>query len=105
MELISKAAAISEVDKLINSLRKSCNQNQLVSTQECLAAAEIEALSIAKELIEGINTREVDLRKEIDTYFGNYEIVSKEDCCLNHEQACVFAEHFFKIGLKARKWD
>lgn len=105
MELISKVAVIADVDKLINSLRRSCNPNPLGTMVECLAAAQIEALSIVKGSIEGINTKEVDLKKEIDTYFDNYEIASKEDCYLTHEQACAFAEHFFELGLKARKGD
>lgn len=105
MELIDKAVVVAEVDKFINSLRKSCNPNPLETMIECLADAQIEALSIVKESIEGINAKDVDLEEEIDTYFDNYEIASKEDCYLTHEQACAFAEHFFELGLKARKVD
>lgn len=46
---------------------------------------------------------EVDLEKEIDAYFDNYEIASKEDCYLTHVQACVFAKHFYELGRNARK--
>ena len=92
-QYIPKAAVMVEIEKLINSLRKSCNPNPFGSIQECLAAAQIEALSIVKESIEDINVKEVDLGKEVSKWI--------EENCDNagYFNQLEFAKHFFEIGL------
>lgn len=114
MELIDKAAVIAKIDKLITSLRKSCNPNPLGTMIECLADAQIEALSIVKESIEDINTKEVDLEKEIDNFIYTYNGRQRLALELDWKQYQVkfegkklmdFAKHFFELGLIARKED
>lgn len=92
-QYIPKAAVMAEIETLINSLRKSCNPNPFGSIQECLADAQIEALSIVKESIEDINAKEVDLNKEIDDWYNIIGIPVITDAF----------RHFYELGLKARK--
>lgn len=104
MELIDKAAVVAEIDKLINSLRKSCNSNPLGSMQECLTAAEIEALSAAKDAIKDIKVKEEDLEEEFNNYIESVEGVPR--MWHSDEQivwAKSIAKHFFELGLNTRK--
>ncbi len=106
MKLIDKAAVIAEVDKLTNSLLKSCNPNPLGTMIECLSDAEIEALSIVKDSIEGINTKEVDLENEITDYINRYyhirfdETLERGNDPLTTKDFEEIAKYFFELGLK-----
>lgn len=61
MELIDKAAVVAEIEKLISGLRRNCNPNPLGNMQECLAAAQIEAINLIKDFLDTMEVKEVDL--------------------------------------------
>ena len=52
MKYINAEKVKAEIDKIIEGLKKSGNPNPLGTTEECLAAAEIEALVLVKDTID-----------------------------------------------------
>ena len=56
MNLIDKDAVIAEIKKMVDGLQNNCNPNPLGNIQECLAAAEIEALNCAIDTIDALKT-------------------------------------------------
>ena len=61
MKLIDKDAVFAEIEKVISGLRRNCNPNPLGNMQECLAAAEIEALNLIEDSLDTIKEKDVDL--------------------------------------------
>lgn len=57
---ISKEAALSQIDKLIEKLKDARNPDPLGTTEEMLTAGEIEALGLAKDIIDKLDTRETE---------------------------------------------
>lgn len=58
-QYIPKDALVAEIEKVISGLRRNCNPNPLGNMQECLAAAEIEALNLIKDSINTLEVKEV----------------------------------------------
>ena len=54
MKYIDADKIKAEIDKITESLTKSCNPDPLGTTEECMAAAEIEALGLVKSIIDGM---------------------------------------------------
>lgn len=52
-------AVVAEIEKVISGLRRNCNPNPLGNMQECLAAAEIEALNLIKNSLSTLEVKEV----------------------------------------------
>ena len=52
MKYIEANKVKAEIDKIIDGLKGSCDPNPLGTTEECLAAAEIEALDLVKDIID-----------------------------------------------------
>ena len=52
MKYIDADKIKAEIDKIAESLTKSCNPDPLGTTEECMAAAEIEALGLVKSIID-----------------------------------------------------
>ena len=52
MKYIEADKVKAEIDKIIDGLKGNCDPNPLGTTEECLAAAEIEALDLVKDIIE-----------------------------------------------------
>lgn len=57
---ISKEAALSQIDKLIEKLKDECKPDPLGTTEEMLTAGEIEALDLAKDIINKLDTRKTE---------------------------------------------
>lgn len=95
MELIDKTAIVAEIEKLISGLRRNCNPNPLGNMQECLAAAQIEAINLIKDFLDTMEVKEVDLEKEFDKCCENY--------IFDDEYDAYIARRFFELGLKAQK--
>lgn len=51
MKYIEAEKITAEIDKIIDGLKRNCNPDPLGTTEECLAAAEIEALGLVKDII------------------------------------------------------
>ena len=69
MKLIDKAAVVAEIEKLINALKQNCIPNPMGDMQECLAAAEIEALNIIRDFLDTLEVKKVE---------------EEPDCTYNH---------------------
>lgn len=67
MKLIPLDAALAEIEKIKEGLQRNCNPNPLGNLQECLAAAEIEALDLVVDFVNSLEEKEVDLEEEIVT--------------------------------------
>ena len=52
MKYIDAEKITAEIDKIIEGLKKKCNPNPMGTTEECLSAAEIEALELVKSAID-----------------------------------------------------
>lgn len=117
-ELIDKSAILTEIDEIVKGLQKNCNPNPMGNIQECLAAAQIEALNLIKDFLDTLETKTVDLNQEIKNGINNLSNLYcyMEDLFNGNEEEGVypipekvknelfeFAKHFFELGLKARK--
>ena len=58
MKYIDADKIKAEIDKITESLTKSCNPDPLGTTEECIAAAEIEALGLVKGAIDQMQQEE-----------------------------------------------
>ena len=108
MKLIDKDAVLAEIDKIKEGLLRNCNPNPLGNSQECLAAAEIEALDLVVDSVKSLEVKEVELDmktfgEEMTNVFNlpSDETTNTEEEPLNWEYA--IAKHFFELGLKAKK--
>ena len=52
MKYIDADKIKAEIDKITESLMKSCNPDPLGTTEECMVAAELEALGLVKSVID-----------------------------------------------------
>lgn len=58
MKYIDADKIKAEIDKITESLTKSCNPDPLGTTEECMTAAEIEALGLVKDAIDQMQQEE-----------------------------------------------
>ena len=58
MKYIDADKIKAEIDDIINGLKRNCNPNPLGTTEECLAAAEIEVLELVKNSIDEMKQEE-----------------------------------------------
>ena len=58
MKYIDADKIKAEIDNIINGLKRNCNPNPLGTTEECLAAAEIEVLELVKNSIDNMKQEE-----------------------------------------------
>lgn len=88
MELIDKSALVAEIEKLKAYLQ--------------IPNAHLEAIQVCDNVISVIDTletKEVDLEKEIKLVKSDYEQV---DVAWNNDFDFI-SKHFFELGLKAQK--
>lgn len=65
MKVIDADKIKAEIDKIIDGLKRNCTPNPLGTTEECLAAAEIEALSLVKDTID-------EMKQDVPSFDGAY---------------------------------
>lgn len=58
MKYIEAERITAEIDKIIEGLKRSCNPDPMGTTEECMAAAEIEALDLVKTTIDEMKQEE-----------------------------------------------
>lgn len=61
MKYIDAERITAEINKIIEGLKINCNPDPLGTTEECLAAAEIEALGLVKDIIGKMKQEEPTL--------------------------------------------
>ena len=95
---IDKDAVVAEIEKVISGLRRNCNPNPLGNMQECMAAAEIEALNLIKDSLDTFEVKEVDFDAEWERYFEH----RGEMATVNVKH---LAKHFLELGLHCSQTD
>ena len=94
-QYISKSALVAEIKRLLVFYSKEIEDNK-----EDPWAMDIAKRDILQEILSFIDTleaKEVDMEKEIESYFkgfGKFPSVGIDDCI-------DIAKHFFELGLKA----
>lgn len=63
---IDKDALLAEIEKIEKALKNACNPNPFGSMEECMTAAELQALDVVKETINTLEVKEVDLEKPFE---------------------------------------
>lgn len=98
MELIDKGKVVAEIERLISN-----GQTKLKESEECkdwesyVALAERIATCInVLSFLDTLETKEVDLEKELEQYLYANDIKFSY-------QIKYFAKYFFELGLKAQK--
>ncbi len=118
MELIDKSAIVAEIKDLIRANEVYLSEPK---TDE-IRFQKVGAYSVLNDLLHFINTinvKEVNLDKEINDYFNEWQnVLCDEDCCNEGGFCCVLdenvkpvnigrcrkvAKHFFELGLKVKK--
>lgn len=69
MELIDKAALVAELEKRRDRIQKGIFSIPLTGNDKAQATFEYEILGKVRVLLDTLEVKEVDLRKEIDVYF------------------------------------
>jgi len=101
MKLIDKDAVVAEIEKLISN-----GQTKLKESEECkdyesyVALAERIATCInVLSILDTLEVKEVDLKKEIEEYLSTYWPNEKE----LHPFLGHVAKYFFELGLKPKE--
>lgn len=100
-KLIDKSALVAEIKKLEESLKADCKPDLFGNVEECMTAAELQALDVVKETINTLEVKEVDLEKEFDNYTKHILACDVQFKPFTHLYNC--AKHFFELGIKAKR--
>ena len=91
-ELIDKSAVVAEIEKRIKETES------MLPKFDQFWAGQISAFKGILKILDTLETKEVDLEKEIELVKGDYEQV---DVAWNNDFDFI-AKHFFELGLKAK---
>jgi len=94
MELIDKVAIVAEIEKRMQELHPT--DTHKMQTGEKIdrdVLMWLNALTWVKDVLNSIETKEVDLQSEVSKWLRNNENVIHME----------FARHFFNLGLKAKE--
>lgn len=97
-QYIDKVAAIAEIKKLETALRNACKPNLFGSIEECVTAAELEALDVVK--------RTIDTLEIIDPYEQYIQYPSVKDGIEAHAETYSFnieSELFHQLTEEQQK--
>ena len=107
MKPIDKAAVVAEIERRVEAIRKAFNEPGILSgVDRTYAYAQYEAFKSLFPYLDALETKEVDLKKELD--YDDYIAFFKEHPEYNNgdwgfDECWVFAKYFFELGLKAQK--
>ena len=113
MELIDK-------DKIVAKIEKRIKETESMQPKfDQFWAGQISAFKGVLKILGTIEVKEVNLNKEINDYFNEWQnVLCDEDCCNEGGFCCVLdenvkpvnigrcrkvAKHFFELGLKVKK--
>lgn len=94
-QYIPKAAVLAEIDRRLELLDNAPAVN-IKEFAEIIGAQYYELINLAK-YINTLEVKEVDLEEEVDKKLEEY------DWEFNKIDFYKFAQHFFELGLNARK--
>ena len=97
--LIDKDALVAEIEKKIKQYEDAFNNPSFASYEACLIAkGKYRKLLDILQFINTLETKEVDLKKEIASYIHDNTINGYFRADIHD-----VAEYFFELGLKAQK--
>lgn len=102
---------IAEINGIIAGVKVKKHPDEFGSIEQCLAAAEIEALNLTLDCIKELQQEqpEVDIAKEIEEYFKGWFVDEDLGLVKSDSWSCIVkdvkevARHFYELGLKAKK--
>ena len=100
MKYIDADKIKAEIEKITESLTKSCNPDPLGTTEECMAAAEIEALGLVKSVIDKMKKTEPKLQKLKKLADGMYRAAQHLTTDASHLRKAMDEYHQFIIQNK-----
>lgn len=109
--LIDKSALVAEIEKFEKALKNACKPNPFGNVEECMTAAELQALDVVKEAINTLEMKEADYERELSKYVSNgiHRFFPNEgddyynmDSVVWQDYVIETAKHFFELGLKAQ---
>lgn len=96
----------AQIKGIIAAVETKKHPDVLGSMEQCLAASEVEALSLALDCIKELQQEQpkVDFEEEWDKFEDWMESYNRGDypTCYSPKQ---IARHFYELGLNARKED
>lgn len=98
-QYIDKSALVAEIEKLMNHF-KTCQT--LNSYEDGLKEGRLIGYEDALDKINTIEVKEVDLEKEVEDWVKTGPHTSYPWCTIP-DAIRITAEHFFGLGLKAKK--
>lgn len=100
MKYIDADKIKAEIDKITESLTKSCNPDPLGTTEECMVAAELEALGLVKSAIDQMKETEPKLQKLKKLADGMYRAAQYLTTDASHLRKAMEEYHQFIIQNK-----
>ena len=97
MNLIDKDALVAEIENLENRYKECPTRG---SYEEGLRVGRLIGYNDALYKISTLEVKEVDLEKEMDTYFETMEVLEHENIFEDTFQR--IAKHFFELGLNTK---
>lgn len=104
MKLIDKDALVAEIERLRKIQPADEFQPKEQNKIDWLAGKEFAIITL-QMFLDNLESKEVDLEKEIDNIWNprfNLGWDEKSLLGMNHEGFATIAEHFFQLGLKAQ---
>ncbi len=80
---IDKDALLAEIEKLEKALKNACNPNPFGSMEECMTAAELQALGVVKETINTLEVKEGVAKEGVVT--SDSYIKFSDDTCVDYD--------------------
>ena len=89
--LIDKATVVAEINRVLNSY----DPNEITSGRY--------ALIDLRDFLDTLETKEVDLEKEIEEVKHNYKVDDNRHTSICSADIEWLAEHFYELGFKAKE--
>ena len=100
MELIDKDALIGKIEERMQVLHPTnTHKMQVGEMMDRDVLMWLNALSWVKDLLDTLEVKEVDLKKEINTWY-EYGFPNEEELL---DYIAETAKHFFELGLKTKQ--
>ena len=109
MKLIDKDKIAVEIEKRIKELQDLFKEDEkkLDSFQKTAIHLCIDECKVVLNILDTIETKEVDLEREMDKEWNKCEPIDEgmglEIASIEHEQFDNIAKHFYELGLNTQK--
>jgi hypothetical protein len=106
MKLINKAAVIAEIENRMQELHPTNTHQMQVGEMNRDALMWLNALTWVKDFLNTIETKEVDLEKEIydvEKRFGDIDEMGGYRILISDDEFRDILRHFFELGIKSKR--